>query len=368
MGIACPRRPRLAYPRGLSRAKRNGVNLRKNPLALLRAALADRWTPKIERLVRKELRRQIDEALARVEAGVDEPVTGRMLEEWETELGQLKKKPLLMMTAHGYELTRDDMAGRSIRAEFLTGKAAVEFGPDEVKGLPFVNRNPIVALETFINQTSRVESRTSARGINRVFDRARTEVVTDDEGRPIRGLTPREIAKEMRPSLERQTMIRARMLARTYSQWSYNEGALQGYADDGIAVVQWQAGEDDLTCQFCVQLDGRMVRTGDAFVPAGTEFPGLAGGTLKIPSGSAFDMRHPPIHPSCRCALLPVIDAADAQEALEEGERLREEFSRRVASGEQKEVERKLRQRRRKRKKKIDPPKADPVDVSGEET
>jgi hypothetical protein len=95
------------------------------------------------------------------------------------------------------------------------------------------------------------------------------------------------------------------MLAHTGAIWSYNEGAVQRYQADGIAVVEWLTSEDDLRCEACAEMNGKRIETGDAFVASGDSFAGI-----KIPTGTrGFDVRHPPLHPNCRCTLIPIVDA-----------------------------------------------------------
>ena len=123
-----------------------------------------------------------------------------------------------------------------------------------------------------------------------------------------RGLTPREIAAQL---LDRGLVVseqRADMLARTGAIWGHNEGAVERYAADGIAVVEWLVTVDDLTCPFCAEMNGKRVGTGDPFFESGDALTIDGVGTLRIPSGPrGFDVRHPPLHPHCRCCLVPVV-------------------------------------------------------------
>lgn len=103
-------------------------------------------------------------------------------------------------------------------------------------------------------------------------------------------------------------------------------------------------------CEFCVQLDGRIVSVDDSFVPAGTEFGGAAGGRLKIPEG--IDVIHSPLHPHCRCTTVAVFFPEDAREIMQRGDRMREDFKERVDSGEWAEDRRRRARKLRKDREK----------------
>ena len=58
---------------------------------------------------------------------------------------------------------------------------------------------------------------------------------------------------------------------------------------------------DDALCEFCAVMDGVKIRTADNFLPAGQRLEGAEGGGLS----SKFDVGHPPLHPNCRCVVVP---------------------------------------------------------------
>lgn len=78
---------------------------------------------------------------------------------------------------------------------------------------------------------------------------------------------------------------RALVIARTETARADVEGNLTGYRELGVAKKQWLTAPD--CCDECHEIDGMMVGIDD-------EFPGGVGG--------------PPLHPNCRCDVLPVID------------------------------------------------------------
>ena len=94
------------------------------------------------------------------------------------------------------------------------------------------------------------------------------------------------------------TQSRARLMARTTSIYSYNAGALEQYTQAGVEEKEWLVTIDDATCETCKMMDGRREKVGNPFEDAGAKV-----GTLTI--GMAID--NPPLHPNCRCCLVPVV-------------------------------------------------------------
>ena len=208
------------------------------------------------------------------------------------------------MASHGWALAGDELGTQPPQAhkiqrdaDGLRGKAEVEI-PGWVD---FLQRADWPRIDHWINTTAESASNTSAERLTRIFTHAADYV--DPETK--RGMTPADIAKQILANGLTQCEARAQMLAHTGAIWSYNEGAVQRYQADGIAVVEWLTSEDDLRCEACAEMNGKRIETGDAFVASGDSFAGI-----KIPTGTrGFDVRHPPLHPNCRCTLIPIVDA-----------------------------------------------------------
>lgn len=78
---------------------------------------------------------------------------------------------------------------------------------------------------------------------------------------------------------------RATVIARTETARADVEGNMTGYRELGVEKKQWLTAPD--SCDECHEIDGLVVGIDD-------EFPGGVGG--------------PPLHPNCRCDVLPVIE------------------------------------------------------------
>jgi len=110
------------------------------------------------------------------------------------------------------------------------------------------------------------------------------------------GRGPGEIARIMRDGLG-IPMARARTIARTEIIRAHHRGLWRIYAEAGIEgvtfQVEWLAARDDRMCPECGFLDGRTYRLED------------------VPEAI-------PLHPNCRCCMIPVPSTTAASEGYEE--------------------------------------------------
>jgi HK97 family phage portal protein len=96
---------------------------------------------------------------------------------------------------------------------------------------------------------------------------------------------------------------RATMIARTEVIRASNEGARAAYKNANVSQMRWIASSDP--CPYCKGLDGKVVSvdkpfltTEDTFQPKGASRP------LDLKYG---DIPSPPVHPGCRCTIIPEI-------------------------------------------------------------
>jgi len=104
----------------------------------------------------------------------------------------------------------------------------------------------------------------------------------------LNGQGPMEMARQMVRDVDDIGINRARMIARTETIWSYNEAALNMFESagvEGVALdVEWSTAGHGV-CERCQELEGQVY-------------------TIE----EARKSHHPPLHPNCRCALIPVVD------------------------------------------------------------
>lgn len=88
---------------------------------------------------------------------------------------------------------------------------------------------------------------------------------------------------------------RAEMIARTELAYAHVGGNMQGWKDTGtVGQKQWVVGAG--CCDECDELDGTVVDLDDTF------------------STSDGDIDGPPLHPNCRCDVIPIVKEQDEEE------------------------------------------------------
>jgi HK97 family phage portal protein len=118
------------------------------------------------------------------------------------------------------------------------------------------------------------------------------------------GESPRELRNRI---IEAYGLARydAERIARTETIWAWNEGAVQGYIQSGIVKKkEWLSSADDRTCDWCPLMDGKVVDVEANFFSMGDNF-NVDGSVLNF---EYEDVGHPPLHPQCRCTIVPVIE------------------------------------------------------------
>ncbi|GMV82123.1 MAG: hypothetical protein AMXMBFR7_33070 [Planctomycetota bacterium] len=282
---------------------------RLTALAGRRSIFASRVYPRYRAALQAALDAQVRELAARAREERRPLLPDSLQRRWAKELENAQRGFIPALAAHGWNLAGDEViaAGKakSMRGDAMGAKAVEVPGYDD-----FIQRADWPNLEKWIKTTAESASATTAQRMLRVYEDAAAHY-DQDKGR---GRTPPEIARQLLSEGLVQSESRANMLAHTGSIWAYNEGATQRYADEGIAVVEWLTAEDELRCPFCASMNGVRIAVKDAFLEAGDTISLGDAGVLKIPKGKfGFDVRHPPLHPNCRCTLIPIVDAGQIE-------------------------------------------------------
>jgi HK97 family phage portal protein len=102
---------------------------------------------------------------------------------------------------------------------------------------------------------------------------------------------------------------RAEMIARTETIRSSNAGAVASYAKAGIEYKQWFTAEDGRVCGYCQEMHNKIVGVSENYWAMGDEM------TVEVPDKKPItmtfsyeDVGAPPLHPNCRCTILPVVE------------------------------------------------------------
>jgi len=156
------------------------------------------------------------------------------------------------------------------------------------------------------------------RQVKKLFIRAFTnlESVTKETAPAVRdtlteglveGINPRQMADRLTKEVQDIQRTQAEVLARTETINSYSEATLDRFDRAGVGEAtvsgEFSTADDERVCPICESIEGREFST-DAmremtfqFEPTESEPDSLAG-TYPV---------KPPVHPNCRCAILPVV-------------------------------------------------------------
>jgi hypothetical protein len=227
------------------------------------------------------------------------------VDDWEAALFGAKRPGALAGTRDGYALAeRADLPAKTYSARLLVyrGKAKpVRLPPPDVDiggESDFIRRMNPQPVDKWLEESSGLETKTSIRRYDDLYDEL-TNYRDPDTGF---GLNPQQVAKKLLAEGLAWSRTRAELMARTTSIWALNEGAHQFYIDAGFAREEWMTTDDEALCLFCAAMDGKTNATSQPFWEAGDMMADKEGITIQFP----FDVQHPPLHPNCRCSLLPV--------------------------------------------------------------
>lgn len=97
---------------------------------------------------------------------------------------------------------------------------------------------------------------------------------------------------------------RAEMIARSETLRATNFATEEAYRQSGIVKAkEWLTAVDERVCPWCAEMDGKIIPVEGSYFKEGDELT-VNGKTLKF---DLLDVDYPPLHPSCRCTLIPVL-------------------------------------------------------------
>ncbi|ADU50162.1 phage portal protein, HK97 family [Thermaerobacter marianensis DSM 12885] len=118
------------------------------------------------------------------------------------------------------------------------------------------------------------------------------------------GLTINEMKRRLLEEFDDWTAARAERVARTETLRASNAGAMMAYQQAGVQVVEWLPAGD--ACPYCKALKGRRWAVGSALFQVGDEWHPEG---VERPYRITYEpVQHPPLHPHCRCTIVPVVD------------------------------------------------------------
>lgn len=108
---------------------------------------------------------------------------------------------------------------------------------------------------------------------------------------------------------QRMPAYRLEMIARTETIRASNRGSNQLFAAWGVEEKEWLTTKDDRLCDWCAAMDGKIISVGGNFFDQGSQFNVQVGGVTRMLKLDYEDVSTPPLHPDCRCTILPVVGA-----------------------------------------------------------
>lgn len=96
---------------------------------------------------------------------------------------------------------------------------------------------------------------------------------------------------------------RSALIAQTESARAQIEGARELYREAGVTKWVWSVSEDP--CEFCQEMDGKVVSIDEEFAQLGSTLTGASGATMAVDYEAVGG---PPLHPACRCDTIPVVE------------------------------------------------------------
>lgn len=89
---------------------------------------------------------------------------------------------------------------------------------------------------------------------------------------------------------------------------------------DVVKYKEWLTEFDNRTCEWCMAMNGKKMKLGESFYDKGDALTGNEGGILDFGYES---IKHPPLHVSCRCSLIPVVTGSRGYKLQEEVEKIK---------------------------------------------
>lgn len=113
-----------------------------------------------------------------------------------------------------------------------------------------------------------------------------------------------DIANKVKDAFDGFRTNQVNTIVRTEVLRAANLASIDVYKQsDVVAAKQWYTTEDDKTCDFCAEMDGKIIDVETSFFKEGDVLE-VDGQALNFDYAS---VPGPPLHPSCRCDVLPVL-------------------------------------------------------------
>lgn len=114
------------------------------------------------------------------------------------------------------------------------------------------------------------------------------------------GLSIPQIRASMLEAFDQLNKVQADRVTRTEVLRISNQSAVDAWAQSGVVEgKQWLTAEDDRVDGDCKELNGRIISLSDTYLDKGASIGDF--------TNNYADVDEPPLHPNCRCVVLPVL-------------------------------------------------------------
>lgn len=109
------------------------------------------------------------------------------------------------------------------------------------------------------------------------------------------------------------TTARANMIARSEVLRANNFATLEGYKQSGVVVKkEWLTAEDERTCPFCMSMNGKTVSLETNYFDKDQTYSVADDNGKQVKIDFTYSaIGHPPLHPQCRCTIVPITISQD---------------------------------------------------------
>jgi len=252
--------------------------------------------------IQQDIDKVIEEVSRKLSASIraGDTVTQRQLEEVQAALKASQRKLIadLANTAKPYAQTIAE-AGFDQGASLVSGAAGLPpAGPNNPLGGLLSGKASEFVVEATNRAAIRMARSVSDSLAERVSNIIRIGIEETATGTDVIGLLEEAGFDENR----------AQTIARTESARAYTDGQNAAWEASGVVKGKtWLVSP--FACEFCEaaakEFGEKSVGVNDAFYERGATITGASGATMAL---DFDDTSGPPLHPNCRCSLLPVID------------------------------------------------------------
>lgn len=255
--------------------------------------------PRKAEVAAKRLKRKIEPVLAAsiraIAEGVRDKVEPAVLvkrveDDLFDTLFKINRAAMMPMMLDGYKVG-GKLLGKAYWAPYeckaFSTPANEVYGDEE-----FLARRLRPRLSVWIEKTSSQETKWQSQRIAGIINRT----FAGEFGTPSAELAAQILLEKGLADSEQ----RAALMARTASNWAYNEGATESFIDDGYTTGVWVTNSAG-PCEFCDAMEGTYFELGKDILKSGARIEGASGKFLHV----SEDTAHPPLHPFCMCTIMP---------------------------------------------------------------